>query len=171
MKKPFYMIAVPGMMFAVSACSTTGMSTGRGATAQGATEAPVGAQAAVFEEIFRSNASGLQANAASFCIATGADRESNATNPDVLAALRGNPKVKPAAACEVNAGGNGVVDRQSRQPSLMFHVRTESCVSATDCLISGGYYEGNLSSQTNRYRARLVNGTWTVSLDEMGPVS
>lgn len=165
------MIVVPGVMAVVAACSPTTMSTGRGATAPGAAEAPVGAQVAVFGEIFRSNVSALKNDAGSFCISTGPDQESKATDPAVLAAFRDNPKVKPATACEVNAGGNGVVDRQTRQPSLLFNVRTASCVSDSDCLLFGGYYEGNLSAQTNRYRARLVDGAWTVTMDEMGPVS
>lgn len=166
-------MAATGMIVATSACSTTSspIARGAGATAGGGPEAPAAATVAVLNEVFRSNASPLKDNAGTYCISTGPDIESGDADVEVLAGLRQNPKVKPRSACEIAPGGNGVFDRQTRKPSLIFSVATAACSSSTNCLIFGGYYEGNLSSQTNRYLARLVDGAWRVSLDEMGPVS
>lgn len=169
MKRVWIMVPATGLLGALAACSTMGVPEGRGATAQGGSKAPPAAQAAVLREIFRSNASALKDSAQSYCVSTGPDRESNNADPAVLAELRDNPKVKPASACEI--AGSGVVDRETRRPSLSFNVNTAACSSDTDCLIAGGYYEGNMSSQTNRYRARLMNGVWNVTMDELGPVS
>lgn len=171
MKRVGIMVPATGLLGALAACSTMGAPEGRGATAQGGPEAPAAAQAAVLREVFRSNASALKSGAHSYCVSTGSDRESNNTDPAVLAELRENPKVKPASGCEIGSGGNGVIDRETRRPSLSFNVNTAACASGTDCLIYGGYYEGNMSSQTNRYRARLMNGIWNVTVDELGPVS
>jgi len=151
----------------LAACATT--STSDVETNLAIASAPVGAQAAVLETVFGSNASALQTNSPIYCIqAEGGDGRPDMT-PQVLAALNGNPKVRPASACEI--AGGGVVDRQTRQRALTFNVATQSCSSATECLIRGGYYEGNVSSQTNIYRARLVNGRWIVVLEEMGAIS
>lgn len=171
MNKAICMIIMPSVLAMMAGCSTADKSVGRGATAAGGGDAPIGAQVAVFNELFKSNASGQQDKAGSYCVSTGPDIDGKVINPDVLAALRGNPKVKSIASCEIAEGGNGVFDRETRKPALLFNVHTASCVSNSECLLFGGYYEGNLSSQTNRYRARLVSGVWTVTLDEMGPVS
>ncbi len=159
-------VAATGILFALAACSTT-----HSIDRHGTAHAPIGAQVAVFDELFRSNASAIKDGAASYCISTGAEGSTTTVDLAVLAALRDNAKVRPASACTIAANGSGVVDRATGKPSLMFSVDTVSCSSADDCLIRGGYYEANLSAQTNRYRVQRVEGNWRVSIDEMGPVS
>ncbi|MEH3099410.1 hypothetical protein [Sphingomonas adhaesiva] len=158
------------VMGLVSAAVLSGCATTAGSTAGGA-PAPVAAQAAVLNALFASNASGLQDGSPTYCVRAGGEEAGGEMTRAVVAALRDNPKVKPASACEIADGGDGVFDRQTRQRAVMFTVETSNCPSATECLIRGGYYEGNLSAQTNVYRARLVEGRWNVSLAETGPVS
>jgi hypothetical protein len=163
--------AASGILFALAACSTTDRANGGDVIAQGTAQAPVGAQVAVFNALFRSNASAIKDRAVSYCISTGPDGAAKTVDPAVLAALRDNPKVRPASACTIQANGSRVVDKATGKPSLMFSVDTVSCTSADDCLIHGGYHEGNLSAQTNRYRAQRVQGDWRILIEEIGPVS
>ncbi len=168
-KKPYFMTFVIGAAL-LSACVTSGgQHGGRGSAS--ATEAPVAAQAAVLETLFARNASGSGSSAPTYCVRAGGVEGRTDVTRNVVAVLRDNPKVKPASACEIAAGGNGVFDRQTRQRALTFSVVSQSCSSSAECLIRGGYYEGNLSAQTNLYRARRVDGGWVVMLEEMGPVS
>ncbi len=169
MKKPYSMAFVIGAAL-LSACATTG-SPIDGRESASAAEAPVAAQAAVLETVFARNASGLGSSSPTYCVRAGRVEGRADVTRNVVAVLRDNPKVKPASACEVAKGGNGVFDRQTRQRALTFSVVSQSCASSTECLIRGGYYEGNLSAQTNLYRARLIDGRWVVTLEQMGPVS
>lgn len=161
------MVAVMGAAL-LSACATTAATNGQMAAA--GAPAPVAAQVAVLQSLFGANAASLQAASQTYCVRSGGEGGSADMTQAVVAALR-DPKAKPASACEIVEGDGGIIDRQTRQRALMFTVATEHCPSATECLIRGGYYEGNLSAQTNLYRARLANGRWTVSLVEMGPMS
>jgi len=154
----------------LGACSTTGTSDGGKPTVAG-TAAPVAAQVAVYRSLFASNASAFQDRAAAYCVGSKVNGKTSDPDPAILEAMRDNPKVKPASACDLGPQGVRVVDRQSGQPALMFDVETASCTSTTDCAIYGGYYEGNLSSQRNLYRARQVNGQWNVTVEEQGPIS
>lgn len=154
----------------LAACSTTTGTNGISGGTASAT-APIAAQAAVLENVFGANVSGLKDQSPTYCVKAGGEDGRPDQTQAVVAELRNNPKVKPASACEVAGNGGGVFDRQLRQRALMFTVTTDRCLSATECLIRGGYYEGNMSAQTNVYRARLVDGRWNVTLEEMGPVA
>lgn len=149
----------------LSACTATSGGNGMEHSAARAS-VPIAAQVAVFNELFANNASSLQQNAATFCIDAGNEE----TTRQVTAALHDNAKVKPASACEIRADGQGVYDRHTQQRALMFRTTTESC-SVSECLIRGGYYEGNVSAQTSLYRAILSGGRWSVKVEELGPIS
>ena len=159
-----------GLAVLLAACSMPSAKDGGGTTVAIA-KAPVAAQVAVYRSIFASNASALQGRAAAYCIGTGAG--TSLVDPDqaVLTALDDNLKVKSASACDTGPKGERVIDRQSRQPALLFGVETVSCVSVDDCTLYGGYYEGNASSQRNLYRARQANGRWTVIMETRGAIS
>ncbi len=161
-------IGLPAVISAIllSACTVNGGGNGIDAGAPRAS-APVAAQVAVFNRLFADNASSLKQDASTYCV----DAGSQESTRQVAAALRDNAKVKPASACDIAAGGNGVFDRQTRQRALMFRTTPASCSSASECLIRGGYYEGNVSAQTNLYRVSLVGGHWSVTMEEMGPIS
>lgn len=128
--------------------------------------APIAAQVAVFSKLFADNASSLKQNAGTYCI----DAGNEDTTRQVIAALRGNAEVKPASACDVRVDGQGVYDRHTQQRALMFRTTTASC-SASECLIRGEYYEGNVSAQTNLYHVSLLGGKWSVTSEELGPIS
>lgn len=160
-------IRLPAVMSAILLSACTANSGGNGIDEGAArASAPVAAQVAVFNKLFADNASGLKQDASTYCI----DAGNEGSTRQVTAALRDNAKVKPASACDISTGGNGVFDRQTRQRALMFRTKTVSC-SGSECLIRGGYYEGNVSAQTSLYRVSLVGGQWSVTMEELGPIS
>lgn len=160
-----------GLAALLAACSTLStQQDGRGTTVASA-KAPVAAQVAVYQSMFASNASALQNRAAAYCVGMGAGKNLADPDQDILTALHDNLKVKSASACEAGQSRERVIDRQSRQPALLFGVETVSCASDTDCTLYGGYYEGNASSQRNLYRARQANGRWNVTIETQGPIS
>lgn len=133
--------------------------------------APPEATAAVYELLFADNASALQGDAAAFCIGTGTGEESADPEPSVLALLSETPKVRPASDCVVEEAGSAVVLKDGGGNALLFGAEATECLSDTECFFLGSYYEGNLSSQTNIYAARHVDGAWKAELVELGPVA
>lgn len=134
-------------------------------------DAPPQATAAVFKTLFADNASAQRGNAAAFCVGTGSGAELADPSPALLAALRDVAKVRPASDCIVQEVGSRVVLKESGRDALLFGVTSNGCSSATECSFSGSYFEGNLSSQTNQYTARNVNGAWRIELATLGPVA
>ncbi|MEQ4869413.1 hypothetical protein ABN137_26320, partial [Escherichia coli] len=59
----------------------------------------------------------------------------------------------------------------SGQRAIAFTITEVSRISDSEYLVRAGYYEGNLSSQTNQYVAKKNGKDWTVTLKEMGPIS
>lgn len=70
--------------------------------------------------------------------------------------------------CEVK---DKVISKSDNSLAILFTISNIQCSSRTDCIIKGGYYEGNLSSQINTYLAKELDGKWEFSVVEFGPVS
>ena len=163
-------IVVLGAAMAATACSTT--DNARTATAgSSAARVPIGAQAAVLRTFFAGNASAVQQGAAAYCVRTKAGTQTGDPDPALFAALRDEPRVKPASACEAPATGGPVIEKASGKAALFFDVEPIRCEPADNCLVSASYYEANMSAQQNLYRARRVNGEWVVTLEQPGPIS
>lgn len=133
--------------------------------------APPEAAVAVYELLFANNASGQQGDAAAFCIGTGTGTDLADPEPAVLASLSETSKARPVSDCVVEGAGSAVVLKNGGGNALLFGTEATECPSETECFFLGSYYEGNLSSQTNIYAARLVDGAWKAELVELGPVS
>ena len=124
--------------------------------------------AATYRYLFAHNVSGLQDDAATYCLGVGRRSALSDPPPELLAALSDvRPEVEPASQCRIGAG---VVGPDGR-PALLFSLTPAVCGSADNCLFEGGYYEGNLSASHSTYRARSVNGRWQVTPVGPGAVS
>ncbi|MBU3121761.1 hypothetical protein KPE71_16145 [Acinetobacter soli] len=123
----------------------------------------------IFKEIFDKNASAFQKNVSSFCLSTSTNGSNTDPSNAVISLFAGHsPQILPASECINKAGG--VVDKFGKR-AILFHVSDLKKNANGSYEAQAGYYEGNLSSQTNTYNAKKVNGKWKVNLVEMGPVS
>ncbi|MEH3146625.1 MAG: hypothetical protein PGN34_15030 [Methylobacterium frigidaeris] len=122
--------------------------------------------------MFANNASAAKDSAAAYCIGFGRAPRLRRPDAPTLAALRGlRPAVRPPSACATTRRGARVIETASRRPALLFGVERLGCTTPDDCTFRGSYYEGNVSSATNTYRARRSGGRWTVELVSLGPIS
>lgn len=158
---PVFLPAALGLLLAGCAATTT-----TAAREPESTGGEAAALAATFRHLFADNASALKSNAATYCIGTGTSGAVNDPDPELIAALADvRPAVAPASACKADVR---VVDAQGR-PSLLFTLRTVECDGRNNCVFEGGYYEGNLSASSTRYRARFGGGRWQVTQE--GPIA
>lgn len=128
------------------------------------------AKVSVLNYVFDNNASAFQKNVSAFCVRDSSAASNDADTSNALARLmkQTNPKVQPYTACQSNKDSSISF---SGQRAIEFVVTEASKVSDNEYLVRAGYYEGNLSSQTNQYLAKKNGKDWTVTLKEMGPVS
>lgn len=125
--------------------------------------------AAIFKELFNNNASAFQKNVSVFCISKTINHASKDPSKALISLLSSNiPKVLPASKCKNKSGE--VVD-QFDQRAIAFQISNLKKNTKESYEAQAGYYEGNLSSQTNTYTARKINDKWIVNLTEVGPVS
>lgn len=116
--------------------------------------------AATYRHLFAHNVSGLQDNAATYCLGVGRRGALSDPPPALLTTLSEvRPEVEPVSQCRTGAG---VVGPDGR-PALLFSLTPAHCGSPDNCLFEGGYYEGSLSASHSTYRARRVNGRWRIT--------
>ncbi|MFL6237835.1 MAG: hypothetical protein ACJ76N_32255 [Thermoanaerobaculia bacterium] len=113
---------------------------------------------AVFRYQFEHNASAIQEKADHYCLSFPNERSPDAA---FLQRFQGNhPPVLSADECERKSGHD-----------LFFRVQRLDWRSDTEVWVSGGYWEGNLSSSKESYRVRLKNGKWVVDGARMEAIS
>jgi hypothetical protein len=113
---------------------------------------------AVFRYQFDHNASAIQQKADHYCLSLPDQRS---VDPDFLQRFQGNhPPVLGADQCERGTGHD-----------LFFRVQRLDWRSDTEVWVSGGYWEGNLSSSKESYRVRFKNGKWVVDGARMEAIS
>lgn len=124
----------------------------------------------VLNYVFYNNASAFQKNVSTFCVSDDSisGHEADASNALARLMKQTNYKVESYTACQVKKD-SGVSFSGHR--AIGFTITEVSKVSDDEYLVRAGYYEGNLSSQTNQYLAKKSGNTWVVSLKEMGPIS
>lgn len=113
---------------------------------------------AVFRYQFQHNASSLQERADRYCLSLPGERSPEAA---FLQRFDGNkPPVLGVDECRRKSGKN-----------LLFRVQRLDWRSDTEVWVSGGYWEGNLSSSAESYRVRLKDGKWVVDGARMEAIS
>jgi hypothetical protein len=113
---------------------------------------------AVFRYQFEHNASAIQQKADHYCLSLPNERSPDSA---FLQRFQGNhPPVLSAGECERKSGHD-----------LFFRVQRFDWRSDTEVWVSGGYWEGNLSSSKESYRVRLKNGKWVVDGARMEAIS
>ena len=104
---------------------------------------------AVFRYQFRHNASSLQERADRYCLSLPGERSPDAA---FLQRFDGNtPSVMGVEECRRMSGKN-----------LLFRVQRLDWRSDDEVWVTGGYWEGNLSSSGESYRVRRKDGKWVV---------
>lgn len=113
---------------------------------------------AVFRYQFRHNASSLQDRADRYCLSLPGER-----SPDgaFLQRFDGNtPAVLGVDDCRRQSGKN-----------LLFRLQKLDWRSDDEVWVTGGYWEGNLSSSVESYRVRRKDGKWVVDGARMQAIS
>jgi hypothetical protein len=114
---------------------------------------------AVFRYQFEHNESGLQKEAAAYCLCVpGEPGDPDGAFIERFAADR--PPVRRCTACGWNEGR--IVDKESGKGALTFYVSKITWYSADEAEVAGGYREGNLSASNTRYRVTRSGGRWVV---------
>lgn len=128
------------------------------------------AKVSVLNYVFNNNASAFQKNVSAFCVMDGTVADNQADNSNALARLmkQTDPKVQPYTVCQSNKDSSISF---AGQRAIEFVVTEAIKTSDNEYLVRAGYYEGNLSSQTNQYIAKKNGKDWTVTLKEMGAAS
>jgi hypothetical protein len=127
--------------------------------------------AALYRHQFTHNASAQQQGAGTFFIATSSSGSYEDPDPAVVARFAGNePPVKPVSMAVIS-DYSGVTDAATGESSVIFVAYDVIWLSKSEAEVKGGYYEGGLSASSNVYRIELIDGSWTVTLDDMISIS
>lgn len=113
---------------------------------------------AVFRYQFRHNASSLQEKADRYCLSLPGEQ-----SPDTAFLQRferNTPPVVGVDECRRKSGKN-----------LLFRIQKLDWRSDDEVWVSGGYWEGNLSSSGESYRVRRKDGKWVVDGARMETIS
>ena len=134
------------LVITVSACASSAPPPSSG---PGRLTAEIDIAEAVFRYQFAHNASAIHQNADHYCLSFPNERSPDAA---FLQRFDGNhPQVMSADECQRKSGHD-----------LFFRLQRYDWQSDTEVWVSGGYWEGNLSSSNEIYRVRLKNGKWVV---------
>jgi hypothetical protein len=125
---------------------------------------------ATFRYQFGNNASGQQKNTKNYYLSI--DAGDKKTDPDdaFLKRFTGSPPVKKVSECDESVI-QGVVDKKTGEPGLVFRTGAIKWISDTEVEVSGGYYEGNLSSSGNTYYLKRDADKWKVIKNVMQRIS
>lgn len=125
--------------------------------------------AEILKEVFNNNASAFQKNVSAFCVGILDDRSLKDPSTGILSIFSDHkPKVLPTSVCTSKDGG---IFTKTGDRAINFHISNLKKKPDGSYEAQAGYYEGNLSSQTNTYNATKTSGKWVVRLISMGPVS
>jgi hypothetical protein len=138
-------LAILVLPLALAACASAGPAPS--SEAQSAASSDIAE--AVFRYQFRHNASSLQARADRYCLSLPGEQSPDAA---FLQRFDGNtPPVLGVEECRRQSGKN-----------LLFRVQRLDWRSDDEVWVTGGYWEGNLSSSGESYRVRRKDGKWVV---------
>lgn len=145
----------------LAACSRTGYR-------QAADDPALDVQEAVFRYQFEHNASSQKQSADFYCLGL---RDKQDPPEELMRRFAGHsPEVFPASQCTADAR-LGVSHGAIPGSGLIFSITEIKWISDSEVEVSGGYYEGGLSSSGNVYRLKRVAGKWQVLEDGMEWIS
>jgi hypothetical protein len=125
-------------------------------------------QEAVFRYQFEHNASSLKQSADYYCLGT---RDRGDPSKQLMQRFADHsPPVVAVSKCRIDAH-MGVSRAQVAGSGLIFNVTDIKWLSPSEVEVSGGYYEGGLSSSGDVYRVKLIEGVWRVVEDRMDWIS
>lgn len=123
---------------------------------------------ATFRYQFLHNASGLQQKADVYFLSLGG-KDRDPSDEFMKRFADHKPPVKKVSQ---SAGRmEGVRDKATGGRGLIFRVEAIKWVSDTEVTVSGGYYEGGLSSSGNSYHLKKQKDKWVVEKSEMHWIS
>jgi hypothetical protein len=129
---------------------------------------------AVFRYQFDHNASGQQKRATVYCLSVGekhvGEKHTDPFDEFMKRFADHKPPVRKRSECDVDPL-NGVIDKRTGKPGLVFRVTSITWISDTEVEVAGGYYEAGLSSSGNTYTVTRQHGKWKVSNDKMEWIS
>ncbi len=117
---------------------------------------------AVFRYQFSHNASAQKQNAKVYFLSLGKGKA-----PNNLFMLRFKDHKPPVRQVSFLASNKGMKGKEPGNQGLIFYVTKIEQISEDEVEVSGGYYEGALSSSGNIYRVKRTDNKWIVIEDRM----
>jgi hypothetical protein len=122
---------------------------------------------AVFRHQFSRNASGAQQRAVTYFIEI---QDADPSSAFIARFSDVDHKVKVASKAYYGRGAS-VTDRSNHSQALLFRVDGIKWLDSNTAEVTGGYYEGDLSSSGNIYRVQRTRSGWKVTNDVMEWIS
>ena len=122
---------------------------------------------AVFRHQFGHNASAIRKKAKAYYLALGSVLNKRDPSSEFMQRFKGHkPSVERASLVEERYGRiTGI------RGGLIFYIEEIRWINENEVEVSGGYYEGTLSSSGNKYQVVRKNGKWAVKKDTMKWIS
>ena len=120
---------------------------------------------AVFRYQFLHNASGRQQSAQIYFLSL---RHRNPSKEFMSRFAQNTPPVSTVSECTEDGD---IRDLRNDAPGLLFRVDAIKWLTSSQVEVSGGYYEGRLSSSGNTYYVQRRDGKWVVVRSEMHWIS
>jgi hypothetical protein len=112
----------------------------------------------VFRHQFGHNASGIRQKAKTYYLALGSLINKRDPSSQFMQRFKGHkPSVEGASLAEQRYG--------RIRDGLIFYIEEIRWINENEVEVSGGYYEGNMSSSGNKYQVVRKNGKWAVKKD------
>jgi hypothetical protein len=126
---------------------------------------------ATFRYQFSNNHSGLKQSASHYYLAIRIGNTDSDPDDTFMARFVGNiPSVRKVSECKTSLS-KGVIDRRTGKRGLIFNTEEITWVSDSEVKVSGGYLEASLSSSSNTYHLKKVDGKWKVTRDDLDRIS
>lgn len=127
---------------------------------------------AAYRYMFQHNASSLRQKAAVYFLAVRIDgNKLGDPSKELMDRFAGNkPPVKKWSDSQLSPE-LGVVDKASGERGLIFETGTIKMLSRTQAEVTGGYYEGNMSSSRSTFTVVKQSGKWVVVREKRERIS
>lgn len=120
---------------------------------------------ATFRYQFQHNASGMKQNAKVYFLSLGEEKRTDPSDEFMKRFADHKPSVKKVSSS--TGGPQGIKDKDTGEPGLIFRVQKIKWVDDTTAEVEGGYYEAGLSASGNTYYLKKEKDKWVVKRDVM----